>query len=98
MRTPALLILALNLVKKSDVLIELDEAQEGDELAHDGLLEVDLDTEVPLNDVSVEDLTLLLSINIVRRHSDREWIFVSIIVKINEPVIKEEPRVTLLSV
>ena len=66
MRTPALLILALNLVKKSDVLIELDEAQEGDELAHDGLLEVDLDTEVPLNDVSVENLTLLLGINIVR--------------------------------
>ena len=98
MRTPALLILTLNLVKKSDVLIELDEAQEGDELAHDGLLEVDLDTEVPLNDVSVEDLTLLLGINIVGRHSHREWIFVSIIVKINEPVIKEEPRVTLLSV
>ena len=98
MRTPALLILALNLVKKSDVLIELDEAQEGDELAHNGLLEIDLDTEVPLNDVSVEDFTLLLGINIVRRHSDREWIFVSIIVKINEPVIKEEPRVALLSV
>ena len=98
MRTPALLILALNLVKKSDVLIELDESQEGDELAHNWLLEVDLDTEVPLNDVSVEDFTLLLSINIVRRHSDREWIFVSIIVKINETVIKEESRVTLLSV
>ena len=80
MRTPALLILTLNLVKKSDVLIELDEAQEGDELAHDGFLEVDLNTEVPLNDICVENLTLLLGEDVVRRHSHSERVLVSIIV------------------
>ena len=51
MGAATLLPLALDLVKKSNVLVEFNEAQERNELAHDRLLEVDLDTEGALNDL-----------------------------------------------
>ena len=49
MWTSALAPLTLDLVQQGDVLIEVDEAQEGNELVHDWFFKINLDAECTLH-------------------------------------------------
>lgn len=88
LRSALRLPLTLDLVQQGDVLVELSEAQEAHKLVHDWLLEVDLDTESALNKARVEDFHLLLRVKCFVVHLDGEWVFVCIVVKIDEAVVE----------
>ncbi len=90
--------LTLDLVQQSDVLIELHESQEGDEFAHDRLLEVSLYAEVSLNDSRVKDFHLLLSELIVIVHLYSERVLIRIVIQVDEAVVEKETRVALFAI
>ena len=98
MRPSALLPLALDLVQERNVLIELHEAEEGDEAIHDLLLKVLLDAEGALNDCNVKDLLFLLGVRCILHHLYREGILIRIVIQVDEAVVEEEARVALLTV
>lgn len=90
--------LALNLVQKSDILVEFDETKEGNELAHNRLLPVGLHSESSLNYCRVQDFHFLLSKLVALVHFDGERILVGVVIKVDESVIEQEARVALLTI
>ena len=98
MRARSLGPLTLQLVQKGDIFIELHEAKEGDEAAHDSLLEVDLNSERLLDGLRVEDFALLLCELVIVGHLDSEGILVGIVVQVDEAIVEKEARVALFAV
>lgn len=96
--TATLLPLTLDLVKKCDVLVKFNEAQERNELAHDRLFKVDLDAEDALHYLLAKHLHLLLSELVVVCHFDCEWVLVSIVIQVDEAIVEKKARVALLAV
>ena len=88
---------ALELVQVGDVLIELCEAEEGNESIHNALLEVDLHAECALH-LLIQDLGFLSGKLVILSHLDDERILVGIVVQIDEAIVEQESRITLLPI
>lgn len=89
---------SLDLVEQGNVLVELGESQERDKLAHDLFIEVSLDSEGALNELSAEDFTFLGRKFVAFGHLNLQWVFIGIVVEVDETIVKQEPGVALFTI